>query len=160
MPSKPSMGTKEKVSGKALASGTLGITPLMTGTLRRVAVVHAAQLTTGAHNRILFVAGTDNPKITYVGFCAGTAMYHAAAEADTWRLNLLNRSRGLSLNAKSASLSGITLAVTSFKSIALNMGNSTLRSGDVLQLQIRVSGTPQTLVQASMVIHWVPTSSA
>ena len=160
MVSKPTSSPKERIPGKNLIAGTLAVSAQSTGSRRRVTVIHAAQLTSGAHNRILMKAGADCPRITYVGFSAGTSMYHAAGEADTWRLNLKNMTRNVSLNGKSASLSGITLAVTAFKSIALNFGNSTLGDGDCLRIELRVSGTPQTLVQPSMVIHWVPTKNA
>ena len=158
-------GGKSLIPGSVLSpnlgASAAGLTAQPRNTLaRQVTVIHSGQITTGRHNRILMKAGANCPRITYVGFSAGTAMYHAAGEADTWRFNLRNMTRGVSLNGKSASLSGITLAITAFKSIALNFGNSTLGDGDCLRLELNVSGTAQTLVQPSMVIHWVPTVNA
>lgn len=160
MVSKPTSSPKERIPGKNLIAGTLAVSAQSTGARRRVTVVSSGQITTGRHNRILLKAGAEQPRITYVGFSAGTAMYHAPGEADTWRFNLRNMTRGVSLNGKSASLSGITLAITAFKSIALNLGNSTLGDGDCLRIELNVSGTAQTLVQPTMVIHWVPTKNA
>jgi len=147
---KPTTGPKTLVSPSSL----------MTGAKRDSETVTINTSNTGAFNRTVFRAPPSGARITYVGVNNHTEMYHASNEADTWIFTLKNRSTSTSsnvtLNAQAVSLSGQTLAATSFKEIPVNNGNSTLGAGDVLQLQLTVSGTPQTLADSICYIEWTP----
>ena len=115
---------------------------------------------TGAANRIVWKAPANKKaKITYIGVNNNVAMYHAAAEADTWTMVVQNKSTAGAMSAQTPSLSNQTLAATSFKSIPLNNGNSTVNAGGVLEFQLGVSGAPQTMDDVTVVINWSPLSS-
>lgn len=147
---KPTTGPKTIVSP----------TSLMSGAKRNHEIVTLNTSNTGAFNRTVFRAPPSGARISYVGINNHTEMYHASNEQDTWIFNLKNLTTGTSanvtLNAAAVSLSGQTLAATSFKEIPVANGNSTLGAGSVLQLQLTVSGTPQTLANAICYVEWTP----
>tara|TARA_Y100000310_G_scaffold74123_1_gene70260 strand:+ start:1441 stop:1887 length:447 start_codon:yes stop_codon:yes gene_type:complete len=116
-------------------------------------IVNLGQVT-GADNFMVF-RSTKKGRIKSAKVTANVAMYHAAAEADTWSFDVKNLSTAATLNGGgAASLSGITLAATAFLNIPIVGGNATLEANAGLQLQITESGTAQTLDQAMCVIEW------
>jgi len=112
---------------------------------------------TGANNFMLMRGDGSAPRVKSVYVNTNAAMYHAAAEADTWIFNLINATDGSTLNSVAASLSNQTLTATGWKEIPVNNGNSTLGSGEGLQVQISESGTAQTLDEVGFAITWEPT---
>ena len=129
---------------------------LLDGARREMQVVTLNVSNTGAFNRTL-VRFPTKAQVTAVRFAnSAEALYHAAAEADTWIFNLVNASTAATLNAVAASMSGQTLAATSYKVIPVDNGQATFNAGGVLQLQLSVSGAPQTLDVAQCEVEWVP----
>ena len=132
---------------------------LYPGGKRRTEVINFGQLL-APDNFMLLRGGAEAPQITYVGITGNVSIGHEDAEADTWIFDLINSSSGATLNVNAASLSGVTLAATAFKSIPVNNGNSTLKDGDGLQIQITESGGAFTMDQCQVVVQWVPTSES
>ena len=137
---------RELVSQKSLQSGAK----------RQLERVTLNTSNTGAFSRMLMRGPDSKAQVTYVGVNNPTQIYHAAGAVDAWIFDLINSTTGATLNSVAASLSGQTLAATAFKSIPVDNGNSTLKSGDGLQLQLTVSGVPQTLFNAQVQVEWVP----
>lgn len=107
-------------------------------------------------NLVIFTTPTKS-KIESIEVFPNASMYHAANEADTWTFSVLNAQSGAAtLNAQAASLSGVTLAATAYKSIPINNGNATIESGVSLMLKLVVSGTPQTLSHLAVRTVWHP----
>ena len=148
---KPTLGPKT----------TIGPASLMSGVKREVSVVSLNSTShKAAFSRNVLRAPASGAKIRYVGITNHVEMYHAANEADTWIFTVANASKGVDLNAQAASLSNQTLASTGFKSIPVNNGNSTLSAGDVLQIQLSVSGAPQSMSDAMCIVEWDPVSAS
>ncbi|MBT3193746.1 MAG: hypothetical protein HN341_14460 [Verrucomicrobia bacterium] len=141
---------KETISQRSLKSGAK----------RQLTVVTLGGTNTGAFNKMVFRSPASKARVLGVKISNHAAMYHAAAEADTWIFNLVNTSTAATLNSVAVSLSGQTLAATSFKTIAVDNGNSTLGAQAGLQLKLTVSGAPQTLSNSSVFIEWTPTSDS
>lgn len=140
-----------------LGADAAGLTAVSLPVVRRTMTVHVGSAVTGATNWPVLRAGAEVPQITGCYVNTGTAMYHAAGEADTWIFQLRNVTRSLNLVKNNASLSGVTLTATAWKQLPINNGNSTLGAGNSLQFQLTESGTAQTLDQLSVQIEWVPT---
>jgi len=140
-----------------LGADSAGLTAVADPIRRRTMTVHVGAAVSGATNWPILRGGAEAPQITGCYVNTGTAMYHAAAEADTWIFQLRNVSKGLNLVKNNASLSGVTLAATAWKSLPMNNANSTLTAGDSLQFQLTESGTAQTLDQLQVLIEWQPT---
>ena len=140
-----------------LGADSAGLTAVADPVRRRTMTVHLGAAVTGATNYPILRGGAEAPQITGCYVNAGTAMYHAAGEADTWIFQLRNTTRALSLVKNNASLSGVTLAITAWKQLPMNNGNSTVSSGNSLQLQLTESGTAQTLDRLVCLIEWQPT---
>lgn len=143
----------------AMAVGSGGITNTADAVMRKTITVSFGQQT-GAFSRMLMVAGAEAPRITYVGFTGNVAMHHNVSAANTWIASVINARTGTSLNVNAASLSGVTLAATAFKSIPVNNGAATLLSGEGLRANFTVSGSPQTLTDATVVVRYIPTTNA
>ena len=144
-----------------LGSAAVGLTAAATVVKRNLHTVSLGQHTTGGiKNRLVFVAPPSGATILSVKVNAGTLMYHAAAEADTWIFNLRNQSAGANLVKNNASLSGVTLSLTGFKSLPVNNGNSSLLANAGLYAQLSVSGTSQTMVNVSVHLEWSPLNNA
>ena len=157
---RPLFNPRAAIGGKSLIAATIGLTATASAIERRVHVVALGQITSGVNRRnTVFRAPPSGARILTAYLNAGTAMYHAAAEADTWVIRLSNRSANLSLIKNAASLSGITLTMTGFKVLPMNNGNSTLNANSSLQLQLSISGTPQTMVNAAIFLEWVPATN-
>ena len=135
----------------------LGPASLMDGVKRNVAMTTLNTSNTGAFNRVVFRAPPSGARITYVGYTGNVAMYKDVT--GTWISSVKNVSTTATLSAQAASLSDQTLTASSFKEIPVNNGNSTLGAGAVLQLQMTVSGAPQTLSNAMCVVEWEPVSA-
>ena len=150
MVAKPTHGPKENNAGARVFSQE---------NVSVVALNYSGGGVTGAKNRIIWQAPKNKrAKITYVGVNNNVAMYHAAAEADTWTMVIQNKSTSGALSLNTPSLSNQTLAASGFKSIPTNGGNSTYDKGAVMELQLGVSGAPQTMDDVTVVIHWSPIS--
>ena len=149
------------VVGPKIGTAAVGLTAAATVLKRSAHTVSLGQQTTGGvKNRLVFIAPPSGATILAAKVNAGTAMYHAAGEADTWILQLRNQSAGANLVKNNASLSGVTLGLTAFKTLPVNNGNSSLLAGAGLYAQLSVSGTAQTLVNASFHIEWTPLNNA
>lgn len=168
---RPTANPRAGIAGKSLQNATVvqpklgsssvGLTATATVVKRNLHTVSLGQQTTGGiKNRLVFVAPPSGATILAAKTNAGTLMYHAAGEADTWIFNLRNQSAGANLVKNNASLSGVTLSLTGFKSLPLNNGNSTLLANAGLFAQLSVSGTAQTLVNCSVHIEWTPLNNA
>ena len=145
------------ITSAKLGADSAGLTAVADPIRRRTLTVHVGAAVTGATNWPILRAGAEAPRITGCYVNTGVAMYHAAGEADTWTFQLRNVTKNLSLARTGASLSGVTLAATAWRSIPLYLGNSTLISGDSLQFQLTESGTAQTLTNLQVQIEWQPT---
>ena len=145
------------VVGPKLGADSAGLTAVADPIRRRTMTVHVGAAVTGATNWPILRGGAEAPQITGCYVNTGAAMYHAAGEADTWIFQLRNVTRGLNLVKNNASLSGVTLAATAWKSLPINNGNSTLGAGNSLQFQLTESGTAQTLDQLQVLLEWQPT---
>ncbi|MBU1374301.1 MAG: hypothetical protein KKG25_16365 [Bacteroidetes bacterium] len=159
---KPTFGPKEIFPGAQLISGTVPIAAGATAMRRNLEVVtlYASQ-TVAAKNFNIFRAPPSKARLTYVGVNCGAAIYRQATYIDGWKLVLINKSvsstgGSATMSRNTPSLIGQTLAATSFKSLPINWGNGTLLPGQVLQLQLSVSGTPQTLNDVMVAIEWLP----
>ena len=155
------IGTSEMEAGaitqSKLGADSVGLTAVSDPIRRRTMTVRLGAAVTGADNWPIIRAGAEAPQITGCYVNTGAAMYHAAGEADTWIFQLRNVTRGLNLVKNNASLSGVTLAATAWKSLPINNGNSTLGAGNSLQFQLTESGTAQTLDQLQVMLEWQPT---
>ena len=154
--------TTAKIAASAVVSPKLGadsagLTAVADPIRRRTMTVRVGTAITGATNWPILRGGAEAPQITGCYVNANAAMYHAAGEADTWIFQLRNVTRGLNLVKNNASLSGVTLAATAWKSLPMNNGNSTLGAGNSLQFQLTESGTAQTLTDLSVMLEWQPT---
>jgi len=147
------------VTQPKLGADSAGLTAVADPIRRRTMTVHVGAAVTGATNWPIMRCGGEAPQVTGCYVNTGAAMYHAAGEADTWIFQLRNVSRGLNLVKNNASLSGVTLAATAWKSLPVNNGNSTMKAGESLQFQLTESGTAQTLDQLSVMIEWQPTAN-
>ena len=132
----------------------VGPASLLEGSKRNVNVMTLNTSNTGAFNRVIFRAPPAGAQITYVGINNPVAMYNNVA--NQWIFNAKNVSTAATLNAQAASLNNQTVAATGWKEIPVNNGNSTLEAGAVLQLQMTVSGAPQTLANAAVSVEWMP----
>lgn len=149
------------VVGPKIGTAAVGLTAAATVLKRNLHTVSLGQQATGGiKNRLVFVSPPSGSTILAAKFNAGTAMYHAAGEADTWIFQLRNQSAAVNLIQNNASLSGVTLGLTAFKTLPVNSGNSTLLANAGLFAQLSVSGTAQTLVNASFHIEWSPLNNA
>lgn len=168
---RPTFNPRTGVAGKSLQDGTVvqpkfgtssvGLTAAATVVKRNLHTVSLGQHTSGGiKNRLVFVAPPSGATILAAKVNGGTAMYHAAGEADTWVFNLRNQSAAANLVKNNASLSGITLGLTGFKSLPVNNGNSTLLANAGLFAQISVSGTAQTMTNVSLHLEWTPLNNA
>lgn len=145
------------VVGPKLGADSAGLTAVADPIRRRTMTIMCGAAITGATNYPILRGGAEVPQITGCYVNAGTAMYHAAGEADTWIFQVRNTTRALSLVKNNASLSGVTLAITAWKTLPMNNGNSTVSSGNSLQLQLTESGTAQTIDRLVCLIEWQPT---
>lgn len=145
------------VVGPKLGADSAGLTAIADPVRRRTMTVHVGDAVVAAANWPVMRAGAEAPQITGCYVNAGAQMYHAAGEADTWIFQLRNVSKGLNLVKNNASLSGVTLAATAWKTLPVNNNNSTLTAGDSLQFQLTESGTAQTLTNLQVQIEWQPT---
>jgi hypothetical protein len=127
---------------------------LLPGAAREVIAVTLGGTTTGSKNYNLMRVTSGKIQINRIDWTNHAQMYHAAAEADTWAFDIVNASNGATLNSVAASLSNQTLAATAFKQLLVDNGNSTLKIGETLQLQITASGAPQTLADSMVVIDF------
>ena len=149
------------VVGPKIGTDAVGLTGAATVLKRHLHTVSLGQQTTGGiKNKLVFVAPPSGATILAVKVNAGTLMYHAAGEADTWIFNLRNQSAAANLVKNNASLSGVTLGLTAFKTLPFNNGISTLNANAGLYAQLSVSGTAQTLINASVHIEWSPKNNA
>jgi|2_EtaG_2_1085320.scaffolds.fasta_scaffold03392_1 hypothetical protein len=125
---------------------------------RRSTPAHVGQVASGAVDFCIFRAPEGGAKIQSVSVNFGSsAMRHHANEADTWVLNLVNKSRGVDLLKQNASLSGVTIAASGFKELSdINNGNATMEAGAGLFLELAISGTPQTMNHLSVHTNWYP----
>ena len=142
-----------------LGADSAGLTAVADPIRRRTMTVLCGSAITGATNYPVLRGGAEAPQVTGCYVNAGTAMYHAAGEADTWIFQLRNTTRALSLVKNNASLSGVTLAITAWKALPMNNGNSTVSSGNSLQLQLTESGTAQTIDRLVVLLEWQPTAN-
>lgn len=145
------------VVGPKLGADSAGLTAVADPIRRRTMTVMCGSAVTAAANYPLLRGGAEAPQITGCYVNTGTAMYHAAGEVDTWIFQVRNVSRSLNLVKNNASLSGVTLAATAWKTLPVNNANSTLTAGDTIQLQLTESGTAQTLDRLVCMIEWQPT---
>ncbi len=149
------------IIGPKLGTAAVGLTASATVIKRSAHTVALGQQTTGGiKNRLVFIAPPSGATILSAKVNAGTLMYHAAGEADTWIFQLRNQSAAVNLVKNNASLSGVTLGLTAFKTLPVNNGNSSMNAGAGLYAQLSVSGTAQTLVNASFHIEWTPLNNA
>ena len=141
---KPTLTQKDIVSSRSFTSNAK----------REVQFTTINTSNTGAFNRVIFRAPSTKARITYVGVSNHVAMYKDVS--GNWIFNVKNVSTAATLNVNAASLNNQTIAATAFKEIPVNNGNSTLLAGASLQLQLTVSGAPQTLSNASVQVEWEP----
>jgi len=125
---------------------------------RRSAPAHVGQVLSGAVDFCIFRAPEGGAKINSVSVNFGSsAMRHDPGEADTWVLNVVNKSAGVDLMAADASLSGQTIAATGFKLLSLlDNGNASMEALAGLFLQLTISGTPQSMNHLSVHTNWEP----
>jgi len=154
------------ITSPKMGADSVGVTALADALQRNVEIV-SLYMSQGVAAKTfnIFRAPPSKAKLTYVGVNCGAQIYRQATYDDGWKLTLLNKSvtstgGWATLSRQTPSLIGQTLAATSFKSLPLNWGRSTLNPGAVLQLSLGVSGTPQTLNDVSVVIEWVPVTNA
>jgi hypothetical protein len=146
MAAKPTFGTRENIPGRRIQGQR---------NLEVVTLYNSGDGVTAAFNQNIFRAPPGGAKITYIGVGNSAAtMYHAAAEADTWKFVVANVSTAGNMSLNNPSLSNQTLAATSFKNIPINKGNATLNPGAVLQIQLTTSGAAQTMARPMVVIEW------
>lgn len=145
------------VVGPKIGTDAVGLTAVAGPVRRRTMTIMCGAAISGATNYPILRGGAEAPQITGCYVNTGAAMYHAAGEADTWIFQVRNTTRALSLVKNNASLSGVTLAITAWKSLPMNNGNSTVSSGNSLQLQLTESGTAQTIDRLVCLIEWQPT---
>ena len=149
------------VIGPKIGSAAVGISAAATVLKRHLSTVSLGQVASGGiKNKLVFVAPPSGATILAAKTNAGTLMYHAAGEADTWIFQLRNQSKAANLVKNNASLSGVTLTLTGFKSFPVNNGNSTLLANAGLYVQLSVSGTAQTMVNCSVHLEWSPLNNA
>lgn len=122
---------------------------------QKYVVAKLGQLT-AAGNRTVFQAPAGGARIKTAHLAFDVLVYHHATAANTWIFNLRNQSAGLNLLKQNASLSGVSVAATGFKTLPLNNGNSTMNPYAGLQLQLTCSGVPQTLTNCSIFLEWIP----
>ena len=140
-----------------LGADSAGLTAVADPVRRRSMTVFCGAAITGAANYPLMRGGAEAPRITGCYVNAGVQMYHAAGEADTWIFQVRNTTRSQNLLANNASLSNTTLTATAWKTLPMNNNNSTLQSGNSVQLQLTESGTAQTIDRLVCMIEWQPT---
>ena len=145
------------VVGPKLGADSAGLTAVADPIRRRTMTIMCGAAVTGQTNYPILRGGAEAPQITGCYVNTGAAMYHAAGEADTWIFQVRNTTRALNLVKNNASLSGVTLAITAWKQLPMNNGNSTVSSGNSLQLQLTESGAAQTLDRFVCLIEWQPT---
>lgn len=145
------------ITESKLGADSAGLTAVADPVRRRSMTVFCGAAITAATNYPLMRAGAEAPRITGCYVNCGVQMYHAAGEADTWIFQVRNTTRSQSLLANNASLSNLTLTVTAWKSLPMNNNNSTLQSGNSVQLQLTESGTAQTIDRLVCMIEWQPT---
>jgi len=75
-------------------------------------------------------------------------------------MQLRDQSAAVNLVKNNASLSGVTLGLTAFKTLPVNNGNSSLNANAGLFAQLSVSGTAQTLLNCSVHLEWTPLNNA
>ncbi len=149
------------ITSNNMSTASVGLSAGALGIRRHAHTVAFGQVTTGGiKNKLAFIAPPSGATILSAKFNAGTLMYHAAGEADTWIFQLRNQSAAANLVKNNASLSGVTLSLTGFKAVVMNNGNSSLLAGAGLYAQLSVSGTAQTLINCSVHIEWVPLNNA
>ena len=149
------------IIGPKIGSAAVGISAAATVLKRHLSTVSLGQVASGGiKNKLVFVAPPSGATILAAKTNAGTLIYHAAGEADTWIFQLRNQSKAANLVKNNASLSGVTLTLTGFKSFPVNNGNSTLLANAGLYVQLSVSGTAQTMVNCSVHLEWSPLNNA
>ncbi len=168
---RPTANPRAGIAGKSLQNSTVvgpkygtssvGLTAAATVVKRNLHTISLGQHASGGiKNRLVFVAPPSGATILAAKLNAGTAMYHAAGEADTWIFQLRNQSAGANLIKNNASLSGVTLGLTAFKTLPVNNNNSTLLANAGLFVQLSVSGTAQTMTNVSLHLEWTPLNNA
>jgi hypothetical protein len=156
------VGTSEiaasAITQPKLGADSAGLTAVADPVMRRTFTMRCATTVTAADNYPLLRAGDEAPQILGCYVNPGVEIGHGVENLNgTWIFTLRNVSKGVNLNANAASLSGVTLAATAWKSIPVNNGNGTLTAGDSLQLQLTESGAAFTMDQLAVMLEFEPT---
>lgn len=155
----PTAIASSAVIGAKIKSQAVGLTQAALGIRRNLEVVGLGKVTgyTGyAYTFPVFVAPASGATILSAAVLLGTLMGHAVTSTKAWTFNISNVSKNVCLSKFGATLSGVTLKATSFRTIPLNGGNSTLTANTVLNLRVTASGTPDPIARLTCVLTWTP----
>jgi len=147
------------VRGRVLGTDAVGLTAAATVLERHVQTVGLGRVTV-AQSFPVFVAPPSGAKLTAVRLTLGTLMGHAVNSDKAWTFNISNTTANVCISKFGATLTGVTLKATSFRTILLNGGNSTLTANTVLKLRASVSGSPDPIPNLVVHIEWTPQSNA
>ena len=145
------------VGSRAMGTDSVGLTAAVTSIERRVQSVGLGRVTV-AQSFPVFVTPASGAQITAVKVTLGTLMGHPANSNKAWTFNISNTTRNLCLSKYGATMSGVTLKATAFRTISLNGGNSTLNANDVLKLRASVSGSPDPIPNLMVHLEWTPST--
>ncbi len=146
-----------------LGASAVGLTAAALSVRRNLTVVGLGKVTgyTGyAYTFPVFVAPASGATILSASVLLGTLMGHAVNSTKSWTFNISNVTKNVCLSKYGATLSGVTLKATSFRTIPLNGGNSTLTANTILKLRVTASGTPDPIAKLTCVLTWTPLNNA
>jgi len=155
MAGRPTFNPRGAIGGKSLMATTVGITATSEAVDRNVMAVGLGRVTV-AQSFPVFVTPPSGAKLTAVRLTLGTLMGHAVNSDKAWTFNISNVSANVCLSKFGATLSGVTLKATSFRTMLLNGGNSTLKADAVLKLRVSASGTPSPIPNLMVHLEWAP----
>ena len=159
MAGRPTFNPRGAIGGHSLIAASVGITATSTAVERKSVSVGLGNA--GASRQyVAFVAPPSGATLLTAKLSFSSAQNHAAGETKTWRFQLKNKSAGTSLCKQAASLSGVTIAATTYKVLPLNNGNSTLLAGATLCLSANASGTVVPIPSLMLHLEYVPLNNA
>ena len=158
MAGRPTFNPRGAIGGKSLMATTVGITATSEAVDRNIMAVGLGRVTV-PQSFPVFVTPPSGATIKAIRLTLGTLMGHAASSNKAWTFNISNTSANVCLSKYGATLSGVTLKATSFRTMLMNGGNSTLTAGAVLKLRASVSGSPDPIPNLVVHVEWAPVNN-
>lgn len=155
MAGRPTYNPRGAIGGKSLMAATVGITATSDAVERNVVAVGLGRVTV-AQSYPVFVTPPSGATLKAARVTLGTLMGHAVNSSKAWTFNISNTTANVCLSKYGATLSGVTLKATSFRTMLLNAGNSTLTANTVLKLRASVSGSPDPIPNLVVHLEWAP----